>query len=297
LTPNETPIVTDLRDLSVQLLTTIGGMVTSLATVGLNTLVAQQFHYDFLSLCFWFVLPAGACCGGMAAASGYYVTARLTQTMPSPRILWNMLAVGVSTWALVQWLPYATLSLEDGTRLADVMSFWDYFKVSVESTQLTLGSRFARDLGTTGELGSLGYVREALQLFGFILGGFSVYIFLSDVEACQACRRYAKTETLLKGARAKDVDALLQKAEIAAPSASSVATQAYAVCGSKPLMGINLMLCRCPGCSKQWLRPIALVGAGREQTKKKLRHYPVEADAAALLRSGAAAGAPSRRAA
>jgi ABC-type Fe3+-siderophore transport system permease subunit len=81
---------------------------------------------DFLSISFWFVIPVGGLLGGMAAASGYYVAARATQTMPSRMLLLSMIAMGALTWVLSKWVPYTMLMTGDGTRAADHMPFWDY---------------------------------------------------------------------------------------------------------------------------------------------------------------------------
>src|SRR5262245_7576176 len=95
-----TSVGSDLKELSVEVITTVGGIITSLLTVGLNLLLIRWLDLDLLSVSVWLVVPMGAVCGGMLAASGYYFAARLTQTMPTRRVLWNMLLVGASTWAL-----------------------------------------------------------------------------------------------------------------------------------------------------------------------------------------------------
>jgi hypothetical protein len=290
MAPGNHSVGSDLRDLSVELLTTFGGLVTSLATVGLNYFLAQWLDFDFLSLSIGLIVPAGALSGGMAAASGYYVTARMTQTMPSRKVLWNMLAVGASTWALGQWIPYVTLKLDDGRALADLVPFWEYFKYSVQSTQLSFGTRGASHLATAGELGSLGYVREVLQLLGFTVGGLAVYGFLSNVEACQDCRRYAKTDTLLQAANTEDFDSLLRDAEISLPNLS---VDAQAALGSHPLLGLTLWLCRCPRCAQEWVRPAVVYRSVRETTTKKLAPYFVDPGAASALRTGVAAKRPA----
>lgn len=73
----------DLADVGRQLIVAAGGLVTTVAVVLLNAWLADAFNFNFLSLSFWLVLPAVAFCGGMAAASGYFITARATQTMPT----------------------------------------------------------------------------------------------------------------------------------------------------------------------------------------------------------------------
>src|SRR5713226_295940 len=112
---------------SAELLMTAGGIVTSVLVVAANLIVARLLDFNLLSLSFWFVVPVGALFGGFAAAGGYYLVARWTQTMPNRRLLFNMVVVGISTWALYHWLDYYTLVFSDGTRVRDVASFSQYF--------------------------------------------------------------------------------------------------------------------------------------------------------------------------
>ena len=182
-TPLDRPAATPPTP-SAELLITAGGIATSIMVVLANLLVARWLDFDFLSLSFWFVVPAGALLGGFAAAGGYYLVAKWTQTMPDRRLLFNMVAVGLSTWLLYNWLDYYTLVLDDGTRVRDVASFWQYFTVAAEHMQLTIRTRASPSGVTTGELGSLGYAREALQVLGFMAGGFATYAYLATSEVC-----------------------------------------------------------------------------------------------------------------
>lgn len=270
----------DLRHSSVQLLIVVGGILTSLVTVGINYALSSALDFDLLSLSFWFVIPAGAAMGGMLAASGYYAAARLTQTMPSRSLLFNMVAVGASTWILSKWLSYATMRLEDGTRVASLVSFWDYFKISTNAMRLTIGTRYNPSALTTEELGSLGYVREILQVLGFMAGGFFVYAFLTEVEACSRCRRYAKTKILLGSGTADKLDALLLVADISLPH---FVEDARATIGGKVLEGFYLSLSTCPSCHEQWLHPGVVLRSGNRQELSKLARYSVTPEIAHAL--------------
>jgi hypothetical protein len=264
----------DLRALPAEALITVGGMVTTAAVVGVNLLVANYGGFNFLSLSFWFVIPAGAIIGGMGAASGYYATARITQTMPSRTLLINMVVVAMSAWFLSKWASYATLVLEDGTRVADLISFWQYFVITTESTQLSFGTR-GRMTGSTGELGMLGYVREALQLVGFMVGGFASYMYLTDVEACESCKCYAKTETILSCVSPERFDDALEETEISLPNLGGVARLAL---GNGALEGLSLVLARCPRCNQEWLRPALVTRSGDSFETTKLTRYNVDAE-------------------
>lgn len=269
-------LMQEVRQLSSNVVILVGGVVTSLATVALNFLFSRALDFNLLSLSFWFVVPAGAVCGGMAAASGYYAAARLTHSMPSRTLLFNMVAVAASTWILSKWISYATLTLDDGIRVADVVPFWEYFKISTEAMQLTFKST------TTESLGSLGYVREALQLIGFMAGGFASYLFLGHVEACSTCRKYAKTTMLLNTVSGERMDELLDAVEISLPG---IADDARAEIADGNLKGFSLFLYTCPRCQGEWLRPATVVQSGDDLNTRQLNRYAIRAETGKALRS------------
>lgn len=270
---------------AAELLITAGGIVTSIMVVATNLLVARLLDFDFLSLSFWFVVPAGALVGGFAAAAGYYLVAKWTQTMPNRRLLFNMVAVGLSTWLLYNWLDYYTLVLEDGTRVRDIASFWQYFTVAAEHMQLTIGTRTNPSAVTTGELGNLGYAREALQVLGFMLGGFATYAYLASSEVCEICRRYTKVQLLLNAGTAESFDAVLQGAGLSLPG---VVDDAVATLGKRRFAGLDLALLECPLCHSKWLRPAVVIQSGNSVDRDRLARYSVTDDSAERLRQSAA---------
>ena len=46
------------------------------------------------------------------------------------------------------------------------------------------------EVGSTGELGNLGYLVALLQILGFAAGGFAVYAYLESQPFCETCSRY-----------------------------------------------------------------------------------------------------------
>jgi hypothetical protein len=265
----------DVRAISTELVITLGGIATSIATAGLNLLAQRYAGLDFFSFSFWLVIPWGAFLGGCAAASGYYATARLTQTMPSRTLLFNMVAISASTWLLAKWAAFVVLR-------PDVYNLWEYLRESAETTKLTISFRHTR-LFTTGELGTLGYVSEGLQLLGFMAGGVGSYVLLRGTEVCVPCKRYAKTETLLDASQAR-FDRVLAEADIALPN---LAEQSRAVRRGRPAKGMTLTLSRCPRCHQQWLRPAVTVRNYDDDglTTTDLDSYPVDAETVTSLRA------------
>jgi len=270
---------------SAELLITAGGIVTSIIVVVANLIVARLLNFDFLSLSFWFVVPVGALLGGFGAAGGYYLVAKWTQTMPNRRLLFDMVVVGLSTWLLYNWLDYYTLVLDDGTRVREVASFWQYFTVTAQHMQLTIRTRTSPSGFTTGELGSLGYAREALQALGFMVGGFATYMHLASSEVCDTCRRYTKVDVLLDSGAPEFFDAIFQAAGMTLPG---VADDAILALGKRRFAGLDLALLECPLCHSKWLRPAVAFRTGDSVDRLRLRRYSVTDEGAQRVRQAAA---------
>lgn len=256
------------------------GMITSMATVAANYAVNRWLNLDVLSISFWLVIPAGGLIGGMSAASGYYVGARATQTMPSRQLLWAMVALGGCTWLLSKWVPY-TLRSSSGTRPSDLMSFWDYIWRTAEHVRLSIGARAHPQLYTTGELGELGLWRECLQAVAFMAGGVFVHRLLSTVEACSTCKRYAAESVLLNGASFEGFCSVLEGAQLRIPELNE---DVQYVLDNRPLVGMSLYLYRCPKCEQEWFRPAVVYRLKERQHTTKMRRYTVDADVLEVLR-------------
>ena len=276
----------DLRLVSAEAIITISGIVSTLLVVGANQVVATSTGIDILSYSIWLIVPAGAMLGGAAAASGYYAAARVTQTMPSKTLGWSMVAIGASAWLLSIWLGYFTLRLGDGTMVRDVVGFLKYFVFRTEHMSLTVSARPGLKGVDTGELGSWGYVREAAQLLGFLLGGFAIWATLGDVDRCDSCRKYCKSQVLLRRVSADDFDSTLSQAAVEFPG---LVEYANAAIGKKQVLGFNLYALECPSCHARWATPAIVVRSGRDAAVVKVRRY--QADEALIARLTQAADA------
>jgi hypothetical protein len=263
------------------------GILASLATVALNLSLKRWLDFDLLSLTLVVIIPAGALYGGLASASGYYLAARATHTLPNRRTLFEMVAIALSTWFLAHWATYALLRFPNGALVRDVVSFWDYFRVRTEHLQLSFeragGSR--TDDGTP--LGMLGYAAELLQVAGFVCGGLLLWLGLKQAEACAPCGRFAKSKQLLKRATSQLFDDALRRASIALPA---LADQVRTAVGARRLIGMNLRLVECPACHRHWIRPAVVVMSGNQPFESKLASHDIEARQAALLHQVAPEG-------
>jgi hypothetical protein len=284
--PAQRGMRSDLRGLSTEVITTLAGAAAAVAMVAINVALRRALDLDFLGLTFAFVIPAGAIFGGLGAAAGYFVAARRTNTLPSRRMLFEMLAIAFSTWLLMHWVEYVTVRFSDGALVRDAVPFWDYLRLRAEHLQLTIENPGGVNPSTTPELGILGYAHELLQLSGFLFGGFLVWLRLEKQEACARCSRYASSLNLLQRATTSAFDDVLRRAEVELPS---FAARVAAVVGKKRLVGLNLSLAGCPSCHRSWLRPSAVLMEGNHPVVRRLDAYDLTAAQAAKLKLAAPA--------
>lgn len=281
--PAQSSVGADLRGLSKEVVTTLAGIAAAIGMVAINIVAQRALDLDFLGLTYAFILPVGAIFGGLGAAAGYYVAARITSTLPSRRMLFEMLAIGVSTWLLMHWVDYATMRFANGALVRDALPFADYLQLRTEHLQLTIESTSTKAT-TTPELGLLGYVHELLQVAGFLAGGFFMWTALKRHEACTACSRYAHTLTLLQRVPSATFDEVLQRANV---QLDGLAARVARVAGAKRFVGLNLRLATCPSCHRSWVRPAAVVMEGSHPVARPIDAYPVTPQQSAALRLAA----------
>ena len=282
--PAQHSVGTDLRGVSKEVLTTLAGMAAAVGMVAINIVVQRVLDLDLLGMTYAFIFPVGAILGGLGAAGGYYVAARVTNTLPSRRMLFEMLAIGVSTWLLVHWVDYVTMRFANGSFVRDAVPFTDYLRLSTEHLQLRIENAGGTNPTTTPELGLLGYAHELVQVIGFLSGGLMMWIFLKRQEACTPCSRYAHTSVLLERVPSSAFDRILQRANV---QLDGLAQRVAKVVGSKRLVGLNLSLATCPSCKRSWLRPGAVVMQGSHAVSVRVDAYPLTSAQSAALRLAA----------
>ena len=150
--------------------------------------IEARFGFAFYTWTFWFVIPVGALFAGFAGASGYYVGSLLLGHRPTRLLLLNIVIGSVLTFFLIHYLAYTTLQIE-GKNVSDYVPFSKYLDIAIRSTSMEFRLHGSKT-GSTGELGSLGYVVAVLQVIGFAVGGFCVYAYLAAKPYCNRCSRY-----------------------------------------------------------------------------------------------------------
>ena len=266
---------------SKDLVISMGGAATTGATVGLLIWVYNSYGFDLSSFSFWFIIPLGALLAGMAASSGYYFSAKLTNTMPSRRIMVNMVVIAAGAWLSLLWLKYTGMTFEDGSRVRDTVDFWTWFKVTTENMSLNIRSRGGSGF-ETGELGSWGYVRQVIQFAGFAVGGLAVYGLLQDAPTCVNCSRYTKNSRLTTPLAPAAFDQLMLDSGLTFPGLVDTIS---AVAQNKGLSQIGLELQTCPNCGD--LRVAPQIWVGREDSPTRLPAYNADADLVASIKTAA----------
>ena len=259
------------------LVISLGGAATTGATVGFLIWVYNFSGTDLSDFSLWFVIPIGALFAGFAASSGYYFTAKLTHTMPSPMILVNTVIIAAGAWVSLLWLKYTGMTFEDGTRVRDVIDFWTWFKITTENMSLNIYSRSGSAI-ETGALGAWGYVREAIQFAGFAVGGLAAYGLLVEAPVCTDCRRYTKNSRLTKPLTPTQFDKLMTDTGITFPG---LVDDVSALVKNKGLNQIGLELQTCPNCGNLRVGPQVWIGRGDSPTR--LPAYNADADLVASI--------------
>jgi hypothetical protein len=244
-----------IQDLSVSAI----GAITSILTAILLFVIEDKFGFAFYSWTFWFIVPVGAILSGLCAASGYYAGARLFRARPTPWILVNMITISIITFFLIYYMSYITIKV-DGQPLREIVSFQAFLDTIFRHESLSF--RFGgHEAGSSGELGSWGYVHAILQVLGFAIGGLAVYAHLSALPYCTRCSIYFTT----KGKQTRydsDPELIAQKLDnmksllAAGDFQTAIDIHADYNQGHKKADHIfsQFQLKICPKCAMQWLR-------------------------------------------
>jgi len=179
-----------LKYILQDMIVTAFGAIDSLMTTVILLIVENQYGFAFYSLMLWFFIPVGAIFSGFVAAGGYYVGARIFGQKPSSLILFNMVAVSIGTFFTIYYLSYIFIEI-DGQQISDLISFNTYLDYILRHQSLSFSFR-GHSVGSTGELGTLGYATAVLQILGFAIGGAVTFFYLSSLPYCEVCRRYLK---------------------------------------------------------------------------------------------------------
>jgi hypothetical protein len=166
----------------------LAGLVTSVATALVVTLINMWTGFNLFTLSILFIIPAGAGLCGFAAASGYYLAAKHLHHRPSSALLIQMLVIAAFTQVLIYWLEYRSMTV-DGVLVSNFATFGQYLDVTLTTAQVRMG-RAGQIEG--GEVGSFGYWLALIDFIGFVIGGAVVYMTLKAQPTCGDCEKYLR---------------------------------------------------------------------------------------------------------
>lgn len=240
-----------------------GGLATTALVSILVAAIGSWTGFNLFSFSLFLVVPVGAIACGAASLSGFYLVSHRTHLKPSWWMLVPLIAFAAIGYASIYYLEYQWLTLDDGSRAADLVSFGRYLDVMLSNQEMRVG----RGGQASFALGGAGRWLAAVQLVGFIIGGGWIYLVLKDARACRSCERYLRE----RGSRARffstpeqaddyyslfdhDIasDEFARKASLGAPKQGQSPTE----------MMIQTQLLDCEGCHRQlWIdRPAAFDG-------------------------------------
>lgn len=164
------------------------GLITSILTALADVAIAKMTGFDVFTFSFWVVMPAGAICVGLAAASGYYFGSLYFHKRADFSLLVQMVVIAGLTQLLIYYLGYYTMVLDDGRRVHDFIAFDKYLDITLTTAHYRIG----RGMTDTGEVGTFGYWLAVLQFVGFLVGGLAVWFILRAKPVCSKCNLYLR---------------------------------------------------------------------------------------------------------
>ncbi|MGV3658893.1 MAG: hypothetical protein ACO1TE_01875 [Prosthecobacter sp.] len=255
--PTAPPKRTGKPSFMEDMIVTAFGFATSTGVAWLSWWMAAHWDFAIYTWMFWFVVPMGAVGCGFAAATGYWLGARLFNHRPSKWMLFNIVLVSFTTFFAIHHFHYTNDQVM-GRPLSSLMSYEDYL-VEVTENMTYKSSRGGSNTPGT-PLGKLGWGVAALQVIGFSVGGFVVHGMLLGVPYCGRCSKYL-SQKKTKVARWKEpemwrsafdeVAGLMQQGQLQA------AIDKHATLGEDRRTHVNsmltLLLRKCPDCEARRL--------------------------------------------
>jgi len=252
--------------------TSIFGLITSLITALLLAELDTRLHFALYASTFWFVIPIGAIVSGVAASSGYYFGALVSQRRPTRLILVNIIVIAIATYFVIAYLRYQFIEIK-GIPLSRLIGFRSFLNLSITSQTISL--RGARLPTPTPTVGIFGYLLALLQILGFALGGFIVFGLLVGRGYCRQCRRYLSSPIVVSGFGPIEADLMATYEQVrrfvAAGSTMSAVSLVRALPKEELHFQIRLSSSRCATCAREYFETAFLASGGRHWVTR-VRH-------------------------
>jgi len=163
-------------------------VITCLLAAAANVAITRLIDLNLFTFKLWFVIPVGAIGMGILAASGAIIAARTLHIVPTVTDAVLMVVIAAATMVLIYYGDYATLTLDDGRKVADIVSFGTYVDLMLTKTHMRIGTTRV----DTGEVGVFGYALGAIEFAGFLLGGAAAFGIIKGLPRCAECGSYQR---------------------------------------------------------------------------------------------------------
>lgn len=163
-------------------------VITCLLAAAANVAITRLIDLNLFTFKLWFVIPVGAIGMGILAASGAIIAARTLHIVPTRADAVLIVVIAAATMVLIYYGDYATLTLDNGRKVADMVSFGTYVDLMLTKTHMRIGTTRV----DTGEVGVFGYALGAIEFAGFLLGGAAAFGIIKGLPRCAECGSYQR---------------------------------------------------------------------------------------------------------
>jgi hypothetical protein len=142
---------------------------------------------------FYYSIPVGAFCVGIAAGSGYGLGAKWLGVKINKWLAWTILAMSLFAYFAADYTEFRAIGpLEDSTTHQPI-GYWDYFHAKAMNWRL----HHTLDLTHHGvPLGALGYFFVIAGILGFAGASLLVPWWISSDPYCPTCERFLRNRLL-----------------------------------------------------------------------------------------------------
>jgi hypothetical protein len=287
-----------------------GLATTALALIGVYLL--ERFAPD-VNIMGWYadkILPVGAIIVGLAASSGYGISAWYSGLKFTKKLLWLVLFLQAAAYFGAEYIQFRGLNLvHRGTQKP--VGFFEYYDATARS--------FAwKEYGNkpVEPLGAFGYFFRALELIGFAAGGLIVPAIMRGKPYCDRCLRYmhtkqlvyvpasiplkkiSKKDTAAAEAQTRELQSALDVGKLRVDALQAAASQSKVDLFETEIVNLKserkkavslpirfvLELVHCQSCRAGHLKTAMLAGQGQHIKRTEVNQIPVSEDFVRVMR-------------
>lgn len=170
----------------------LGGLLTTvLALAAVWWLAHNSDDFNVMNWYAWFILPVGPLLVGLVAGSGYGLASWFTGFRVGTSTLAVVVGLQLVAYGLAQYIDYLAIAEAYPAYPPTFFQFFD------EMTRSIFFESSAQSIGSTGQLGALGYGIRLLEVIGFIGGALIILGEVRGADYCEDCGVYMKTREVV----------------------------------------------------------------------------------------------------